>query len=547
MTEWWVSQAKHWCTVCKVWTGGHASQIRKHKDGRGHQEAEAQFLKDSKQREKNKNAEEKDILRQLAQIEKDAAAAMAKETRAEAAAGQAAGQGPQGGLGSVPPPPKGGHSARGLGRVGEQRSTPSCEGSEPRGVRSVLVPDTALTGTPLCSAADMRFAGPPVMAETRGDWVRTVDPGTGHPYYHNTVTKESSWTAPPQFDDGSSQGATAPSVRAASLQTGPTGSLDSSAHQTLSNDGLPAPWIAARDDTGRPYFFNPVTGRSQWEPPAGVAASLGSLVAAAGGGVTLGLGESHDMRRLDRSSAPVSTASLAVPAPLTAASLLGSAPLTVSAVSSSETGVPTLSGTATVGCAGPSTANIAPPAVGTPASSWVVCTDPNTQTLYFFNTTTRETTWERPADLGVDLSNPPPPPPSRPQSRTRLAWHAPADQGLGAWEEVKPEDSMFCHPEEVVNARAMPIGVSVGAASFGGVTVGAVPARLETEEERPLDALIKAKFDMSRRGGRTEEDLELREKEMVEKPSITEPRGQVASFPMSRHRASGIRKRARDE
>jgi len=118
---------------------------------------------------------------------------------------------------------------------------------------------------------------------------------------------------------------------------------------------------------------------------------------------------------------------------------------------------------------------------------------------------------------------------------------------LGAWEEVKPEDSMFCHPEEVVNARAMPIGVSVGAASFGGVTVGAVPARLETEEERPLDALIKAKFDMSRRGGRTEEDLELREKEMVEKPSITEPRGQVASFPMSRHRASGIRKRARDE
>jgi len=71
-----VSQARHWCQVCKVWTGGHKSQILKHESGRGHIEQEEKMLKEMRQREKEKKAADKDVLAQLEEIDRAARKAM---------------------------------------------------------------------------------------------------------------------------------------------------------------------------------------------------------------------------------------------------------------------------------------------------------------------------------------------------------------------------------------------------------------------------------------------------------------------------------------
>eukprot|EP00933_Yihiella_yeosuensis_P064244 TRINITY_DN6760_c1_g3_i1.p2 TRINITY_DN6760_c1_g3~~TRINITY_DN6760_c1_g3_i1.p2 ORF type:complete len:117 (+),score=30.15 TRINITY_DN6760_c1_g3_i1:34-351(+) len=76
MTEWWVSQKKHFCEYCKVWTGGHLWQIKKHEDGRMHIEKKEAYLRDTRIRAKEKEKEEDDVKRQLAEIERAAAAAM---------------------------------------------------------------------------------------------------------------------------------------------------------------------------------------------------------------------------------------------------------------------------------------------------------------------------------------------------------------------------------------------------------------------------------------------------------------------------------------
>merc|ERR1711879_1061677 len=58
------------------------------------------------------------------------------------------------------------------------------------------------------------------------------------------------------------------------------------------------------------------------------------------------------------------------------------------------------------------------PAQEDPAASgpdgWVICTDPTSGHIYYFNTVNKTSTWEKPADLGVDLSKPPPPPKQKP-------------------------------------------------------------------------------------------------------------------------------------
>jgi hypothetical protein len=45
MTEWWVSQKKHFCKICRVWTGGHIRQITKHEEGRLHIENKERGIK----------------------------------------------------------------------------------------------------------------------------------------------------------------------------------------------------------------------------------------------------------------------------------------------------------------------------------------------------------------------------------------------------------------------------------------------------------------------------------------------------------------------
>ena len=50
MTEYWVSQAKHWCEYCRIYIGGSKQSIAFHENGKKHKEIVELSLKDMRQR-----------------------------------------------------------------------------------------------------------------------------------------------------------------------------------------------------------------------------------------------------------------------------------------------------------------------------------------------------------------------------------------------------------------------------------------------------------------------------------------------------------------
>lgn len=168
-------------------------------------------------------------------------------------------------------------------------------------------------------------------------------------------------------------------------------------------------------------------------------------------------------------------------------------------------------------------------------SSWVVCTDPNSGHVYYFNRAANISTWEKPAELCIDLAKPPPPPsqkkPPGPPAR-RATPVGPA--GVGAWEEVRPEESQW-------EAGRQP--------ETGGGSGGA-GGEDSDDEATPL-ADMRCEL-MGRKGAWADEDLELREKEAFIKKSSSSAADEATAagagaaqptFPITRKRAAGIRRR----
>eukprot|EP00928_Gymnodinium_smaydae_P055159 TRINITY_DN38757_c0_g1_i1.p1 TRINITY_DN38757_c0_g1~~TRINITY_DN38757_c0_g1_i1.p1 ORF type:complete len:411 (+),score=87.44 TRINITY_DN38757_c0_g1_i1:114-1235(+) len=368
MTEWWVSQAKHWCKVCKVWTGGHKSQILKHEGGRGHIENEQKMLKSMRERETGRVADEKDLKRQLEEIERKAMAAMAAQPASAASSGASHSSGPGSGL----------SMSLGDTIAAEKRAIQEkVEAAKRR--KTEAAPDGAASA-----------------------WTRHTDPNSGASYYYNSVTKESSWQPPPGFSEPS--GSAAPP---------------------------------------------PATGGGG-EPAAAAAA----MAAAAG-----------------------------------------------------QPGQPASGG----------------------ESAWVVCTDPNSGNVYYYNRVTQVSSWTKPADLAIDLSAPPPPPsrkPPPPPAKAGAPDKASAAPQIGGWQVVQEEESVFTNPFEIEAAQ-----------------------RFDEEEKEKQNAVIvnpiaALKYDMEKRS-RVDEDYEMRAKTFCEKKSNQgAAASKPASFPIARKKASGIRKRA---
>jgi hypothetical protein len=89
MTEKWVSQAKHWCTICKVWTDGKKLSINIHENGRGHKEKLQTHLEEQRRRRSNNGLGSRELDNELRAIEAAAASSFAQDVRSGNASGAA--------------------------------------------------------------------------------------------------------------------------------------------------------------------------------------------------------------------------------------------------------------------------------------------------------------------------------------------------------------------------------------------------------------------------------------------------------------------------
>lgn len=477
MTEWWVSQAKNWCKICRVWTGGHKSQILKHEGGRAHIENEERGIIDAQKRNKARNAEEKDVKDQLAEIERKALAAMAAD--------------------AAPPPPQAQFCA-GANQFAGGGATDTRD-AEKRRIEEVV------------SAAKKRKTDDPVTLA----WTRHVDPTSKTSYYYNTITKASSWVVPEGFVEPT------PEPAAARPPDGP------------SANG--SPWTASTDPTsGCQYYYNSVTKESSWTRPANFtvadSATSAPLIASTAARIA-------EPAAADTSAAPSTSWLHGESSSGTSAVAVGEVSYTSRSKAAEKMREQQLlmkeqreAGQA-INLAPPAApVRASPPTTATPAAAggptgntlWVVCTDPTTGHIYYFNTATKGSTWDAPPDLGVDLSAPPPPPSKKPPPPPDRSTHTSRSSSVGevgGWEEVKAEDSMWKQ-----NTDREP----------------------DSDEEKEVDALTAMKNLTMHRGGNMDEDYERHQKEAFIKDSSSGSGGAGGklSFRMTgSKKAAGIRKR----
>ena len=72
MTEYWVSQARHWCEFCRIWTAGNKSSIAFHESGKKHKEMVELSLREMRKRGRERKVEQNELERELAKIERSA-------------------------------------------------------------------------------------------------------------------------------------------------------------------------------------------------------------------------------------------------------------------------------------------------------------------------------------------------------------------------------------------------------------------------------------------------------------------------------------------
>uniref|UniRef100_A0A7S4C0A3 WW domain-containing protein n=1 Tax=Chrysotila carterae TaxID=13221 RepID=A0A7S4C0A3_CHRCT len=72
MTEYWVSQARHWCEYCKIYISGSKPSIAFHENGRKHKEAVDFFLKEMRKRGRERRQDQQELDKELSKIERQA-------------------------------------------------------------------------------------------------------------------------------------------------------------------------------------------------------------------------------------------------------------------------------------------------------------------------------------------------------------------------------------------------------------------------------------------------------------------------------------------
>lgn len=79
MTEYWVSQGKKWCDLCKIFISNNPSSIKNHELGTRHKEAVTKRLSNMREEKVAKDKEKKETARVLTQIEEKATRSYQKD------------------------------------------------------------------------------------------------------------------------------------------------------------------------------------------------------------------------------------------------------------------------------------------------------------------------------------------------------------------------------------------------------------------------------------------------------------------------------------
>jgi len=326
-----VSQAKHYCKICRCWCSGNKRNIQVHETSERHIENTARQLRAAVAKESAEKKEEMLVEREIMRINQAAVFAHAFDpfegTGREAAAAAAAAAAREGLAGAIPKEAPTHHVARLIGANRTPHGAP-LQAIAPKGHRNAASgrdigvvepggdvpkapeggqlilhknggedPNAFLTGIKtignlgpgrtkgagkggsgyvrregLGDAAssddeDNAEGGnaqhgpalpPPgaiaaVVASKPCAWRKVKDEATGHFYYFNGTTEESTWHCPPDYQEP---------VQASVLEG------THLAKKRKLPDKLPGDWILCHDpNTGLPYYFNQTTSVTQWTKP----------------------------------------------------------------------------------------------------------------------------------------------------------------------------------------------------------------------------------------------------------------------------------------
>eukprot|EP00965_Chrysotila_dentata_P028486 946126-Pleurochrysis_carterae.AAC.1 len=153
----------------------------------------------------------------------------------------------------------------------------------------------ASNGLGMPEQAPGQLTGQPADSELPHGWVMQVT-AEGQPYYFNSITGMSQWE-PPTVSEPQQQTSPAAAGPDDGTSSTPAAGDVSSMSDAGADAASPRPaalaggWRMLQTDDGQPYFYNELSGVSQWEAPVPAHAATGAD-AGAGDGPDAGLGAS---------------------------------------------------------------------------------------------------------------------------------------------------------------------------------------------------------------------------------------------------------------